>query len=843
MRKQRIISVLLTLCMAVSLLSNVALAASVTDFTDVAKDSWYYTDVDFVAQKGYFKGMSATTFEPDTEMSRAMFVTVLARYAGAKVNDSQSAFTDVPTGTWYTGAVNWAAQKKIVEGRGNGIFDPNASVTREEMCTILDRYLTATREKAKLTRTPAKITDLSSVSDWAKTAVSNCVSYGVILGYPDGTFQPKTTATRAHVAAILHRLKIVVSGGGSSGGDDPTPIPTSDLTALAVAAAVAVINNEIQNANIPEGVASVAYANGAINASAEATLTEGMVDTAKQIVKNAVQTARAIIDLGDGVTRAELREAVNAVIEDVFGYDISDTSIRDLGNTIVDEIMNETTDLRTDIRTALQNFNGDYAFDRIHVVDSVKGELFSIDFSDGVDRTSIDLPEGVTSKKVALKNAAIALAKQLRAASVAYTDWTNSVEGTGTLTLDFDVKAAVLADEQYDCTESFTLNANISLTDETNTVQYKWDGKDCFKIAVPEAAKNAYNTAMQRALDYVIANGGIGFAAPAAAPVAVAYAFDMSSIDVNKYLTPEVVQALVNGENEKLYDVMDQVLTEVVTVEDVNQALRDYEVNGTPVFADDVTVENLAADLAQDSESSMTKFTTSSIIAAATSKVNEILNDSEYAEVVSPEIVDYAALTVLNNVFSSVDLGEDDQGEKIVCDTFTEKAEAAKEVAKEVPVEGGDSPLDKLVNEVVRENETVKDAVNTINENPAYKALVEIMTYDSLCQQTFNGIANALNTTRLDDRGNNAVATIMDLLDQYSINVPAGTSVKVGNKTVTNAHIQALRNANTTKEVRLALQAICTDLGDLSINSFADGLDVIVAAGSYSYTCNVTIVA
>ena len=139
MRKQRIISVLLTLCMAVSLLSNVALAASVTDFTDVAKDSWYYTDVDFVAQKGYFKGMSATTFEPDTEMSRAMFVTVLARYAGVKVNDSQSAFTDVPTGTWYTGAVNWAAQKKIVEGRGNGIFDPNASVTREEMCTILDR--------------------------------------------------------------------------------------------------------------------------------------------------------------------------------------------------------------------------------------------------------------------------------------------------------------------------------------------------------------------------------------------------------------------------------------------------------------------------------------------------------------------------------------------------------------------------------------------------------------------------------------------------------------------------------------------------------------------------------
>lgn len=218
MRKQRIISFLLTLCMVFSLLPVSALAASVEDFTDVSKDSWYYADVDFVADNGYFKGMSETTFAPDETMTRAMFVTVLSRFARAKVDDSKTSFTDVPTGTWYTGAVTWAAERKIVEGRGNGIFDPNGSVTREEMCTIIDRYLEATGTDVRDNVKHDQLKDEDQVSAWARDAVDNCQSYGVIYGYPDGTFQPKATATRAHVAAILHRLQIIVRGGGGGGG-------------------------------------------------------------------------------------------------------------------------------------------------------------------------------------------------------------------------------------------------------------------------------------------------------------------------------------------------------------------------------------------------------------------------------------------------------------------------------------------------------------------------------------------------------------------------------------------------------------------------------------------------
>ena len=233
MRNRRFISILLTLCMALSLLPTSALAAA-EQYTDVKAGAWYYEDVDFVTDKGYFKGMSDTIFAPDETMTRAMFVTVLSRYAEAKVDDTTSTFTDVPAGTWYTGAVTWAAKKGIVEGRGNGIFDPNGAVTREEMCTILDRYLKAYDLDAKLAKKPATITDMETVSAWAVEAVEDCVAFGVIIGYPDGTFGPKITASRAHVAAILHRLQIIVdeSDGPSTETYEAVYIGVKDFTEL-----------------------------------------------------------------------------------------------------------------------------------------------------------------------------------------------------------------------------------------------------------------------------------------------------------------------------------------------------------------------------------------------------------------------------------------------------------------------------------------------------------------------------------------------------------------------------------------------------------------------------------
>ena len=89
MRKKRILSLLMTLVLVTSLLPHAA-AVSASRFTDVSEDSWYYEYVDFVTEKGYFAGTSATTFSPDLTMTRAMFVTVLARVDDAEIDNSKS---------------------------------------------------------------------------------------------------------------------------------------------------------------------------------------------------------------------------------------------------------------------------------------------------------------------------------------------------------------------------------------------------------------------------------------------------------------------------------------------------------------------------------------------------------------------------------------------------------------------------------------------------------------------------------------------------------------------------------------------------------------------------------
>lgn len=212
--KKRILSLVLALALVMSLLPF-AVAADSTQFTDVDKNGWYKSYVDDVVSKGYFKGTSATTFEPETYMTRAMFVTVLARLDGAKVDDSKSVFTDVPADAWYTGSVTWAAKNNIVNGIGDGKFAPNDLITREQMCTIMDRYLTYYAKAHNVTVNSSKNTvtfsDQNAISSWAVAAVASCVSYGLIIGTGDGSFQPARTATRAEVATVISRLAVTAN--------------------------------------------------------------------------------------------------------------------------------------------------------------------------------------------------------------------------------------------------------------------------------------------------------------------------------------------------------------------------------------------------------------------------------------------------------------------------------------------------------------------------------------------------------------------------------------------------------------------------------------------------------
>ena len=239
MKKQRILSALLALCLVFSLVPT-ALAVSADDFTDVGRDSWCYEYVDYVTSKGYFLGTSDTTFSPDRNMTRAMFVVVLSRFDGAKVDNSQSAFTDVEPGSWCAGAINWAAAKKIVEGKGDGKFAPNDPITRAQMCAIIQRYLNYYTDKHNVTvaekGSASALTDRAQIPAYAVSAVKQCQIWGLINGYSDGTFRPQALSTRAHVAAVVYRLARLVDSakpvkkGGSSGGNGGSPVTPTYYT-------------------------------------------------------------------------------------------------------------------------------------------------------------------------------------------------------------------------------------------------------------------------------------------------------------------------------------------------------------------------------------------------------------------------------------------------------------------------------------------------------------------------------------------------------------------------------------------------------------------------------------
>lgn len=222
MKKQRILSALLALCIVFSLVPT-ALAEKADDFTDVSRSDWYYQFVDYVTSKGYFNGVADKTFAPADNMTRAMFVTVLFRFDGAKGDRSQSAFTDVAPGQWYTDAINWAAANRIVDGVGDGKFAPNDPITRAQMCTMIERYLALYKKAWKVTLpetgSVSVMVDENAIPAYALAAVKQCQRHGLVNGFEDGTFRPNELSTRAQVAAVIYRMSYLVQ----SAKPDNTP--------------------------------------------------------------------------------------------------------------------------------------------------------------------------------------------------------------------------------------------------------------------------------------------------------------------------------------------------------------------------------------------------------------------------------------------------------------------------------------------------------------------------------------------------------------------------------------------------------------------------------------------
>jgi len=168
-------------------------------------EHWATEAIQFVTGRELFHGVSQTSFEPNSPMTRAMLVTVLYRLED-RPDSGTSAFSDITDGLWYSEAVAWASENKIVNGNPDGAFRPNGPITREQLATILFRYATSIGMETNTTSSLHTFTDRDQVSPYATEAIAWAVDKNIIHGRRQDSLDPKGNATRAEVATMLMRF-------------------------------------------------------------------------------------------------------------------------------------------------------------------------------------------------------------------------------------------------------------------------------------------------------------------------------------------------------------------------------------------------------------------------------------------------------------------------------------------------------------------------------------------------------------------------------------------------------------------------------------------------------------
>lgn len=178
-------------------------------FADVNAGDWFYRDVLFSYEKGLMSGMDAAAFAPYANTTRAQIAVIFYRMEGSPAVEGENSFTDVVRGSgtaWFYDAVTWAQQNGIMGGYDNSSFAPNDPITREQLAAIFYRY--AQYKGYDTTQGGMAIRefgDYESISDYAMSAMAWAVNTGLVKG-DSNLLYPNGTATRAEIAAMLHRF-------------------------------------------------------------------------------------------------------------------------------------------------------------------------------------------------------------------------------------------------------------------------------------------------------------------------------------------------------------------------------------------------------------------------------------------------------------------------------------------------------------------------------------------------------------------------------------------------------------------------------------------------------------
>jgi beta-glucosidase len=180
-------------------------------FADI-EDSWAKEDIQVLAKRGLITGRSSAAYEPESKITRAEFTVLLVRVLGLQekvLADGQ--FADVDPDDWYAGSIAGAVAQNIVCGYKGGIFQPEGSITREEMAVMLGRarYLAGKENELSVAEQEeilARFQDRDKISSWARQEIALAVEARIIEGTAAGKLAPQRELDRAQTAAVLKRF-------------------------------------------------------------------------------------------------------------------------------------------------------------------------------------------------------------------------------------------------------------------------------------------------------------------------------------------------------------------------------------------------------------------------------------------------------------------------------------------------------------------------------------------------------------------------------------------------------------------------------------------------------------
>ena len=203
---KKILSFLLSVILLAGVVASLPAFAAKTGFSDVAEDRWSAGSVAYAVEKGYMKGVGGGKFDPEGSLTRAMVATVLWRREGEPAPAAPSGFSDVPSGEWYADAVAWAAENGIVTGKTETTFAPMENITREQFAAMLMRYAKFAGIDTAAAANLGDYADSAAISAYAKEALAWANAAGIITGRTATTLAPAGNANRGEAATMLMRF-------------------------------------------------------------------------------------------------------------------------------------------------------------------------------------------------------------------------------------------------------------------------------------------------------------------------------------------------------------------------------------------------------------------------------------------------------------------------------------------------------------------------------------------------------------------------------------------------------------------------------------------------------------